>query len=150
MIEQTPYQVVVLPITTDHKEVFSRVENRVISQQELLCAGVEYWLHNVRLRGSSEGTVCDESDIWDAVNEALWALEDWELQTLAALHQMRVSQAVSTECDQLSHEVMQIGEDLSDLLSTIGSVAEEITNICRIDWDDCAAYVYCYFERRTT
>lgn len=149
MIERTPHQVVVLPITTEHKEVFSRVENRAISQQELLCAGAEYWLHNVRLRNTSEGTACDETDIWDAVHEALLALPEWELHTLAAIHRQSVPEAISTECDQLAHEVMQIGEDLSSLLSTMGSVAEEITNICRIDWDDCAAYVYCYFDRRT-
>lgn len=149
MIEPTTRQVVVLPITTEHKDVFSRVANRAISQQELLCAGTEYWLHYVRRRAFENGSACDENDVWDAIHEALYNLPEWELHTLAALHRQSVAEAISTECDQLANEVMQIGEDLSSLLGIMGSVAEEITNICRIEWDDCAVYVYCYFDDRS-
>ena len=145
-IEADLPNVFVLAITNEHKDVFARVANRVISQHELIVAAIGYWLNTLRLEAMGRHPDLDDADVWDAIHEVLCSLPDWQKQNLAALHAQTVTEALYSECDQLSHEVMQMGEDLSGILKTIGYAAEGISHICRVAGDDCALYVSCHFN----
>lgn len=146
MIEPDLPNVFVVAILSEHKEVLNRVNNRVISRQELLCAAIKYWLENIRPASLGHPVTLEDGDLWDAIHEALYALPEWQQQSLADFHAEPFLQAVYSECDSLSHDVMQIAEDLSGVLSTMGRPAEGITHICRVEWDDFAMYLYCNYQ----
>jgi len=144
MIENCGYHVAVLPLEDHHRKVLAQFEGRLVSSDELLAAAFNYWRHGLY------GGVMEESEVWEAVHEAVMDLNEFQQQTLAHMRRVTVPQALADESDELAFIVTDVAEDLCPLLTGyLGQQAWVIRHICRVDVDDLALYLsFIPFEER--
>lgn len=117
--------VVVLPLTSQHRDVLQDLSNQLFSVEELLVHSLNYWRWGIYFQD------LDEEWVWTIIREAVMALPNDTHRNLSYKYRESVERALYMECDHLTALIIDTAETLSSVLGYLGDRAEAIQHICR-------------------